>query len=126
MANSLEVRSPFLEYRVVEFGLSLPWRYKVGKGENKHILREIARKFVPIELINRPKKGFGIPRSRWLRNELRDIVSEVLLDRDSQSRDWFKQKEVKKILKLHQDGYELDHLIWPMFTLQLWATNWLS
>jgi asparagine synthase (glutamine-hydrolysing) len=126
MANSLEVRSPFLDYRVVEFGLSLPWKYKVGGGENKHILREIARELVPKHLIDRPKMGFGIPRSRWLRNELRDTVSEVLLDNDSQSRGWFNQNEVRNILRLHQNGQELDHLIWPMFTLQLWAKNWLD
>jgi asparagine synthase (glutamine-hydrolysing) len=126
MANSLEVRSPFLDYRVVEFGLSLPWKYKVGGGENKHILREIARELVPKHLIDRPKMGFGIPRSRWLRQELRHTVSEVLLDKDSQSRGWFNQNEVRKILSLHQNGQELDHLLWPMFTLQLWAKNWLD
>lgn len=125
MANSLEVRSPFLDYRVVEFGLSLPWRYKVGKGENKHILREIAREFVPRELIDRPKMGFGIPRGSWLRNELRGMVNEVLLDGDFHSRGWFNQKEVEKVINRHNDGQELDHLIWPMFTLQLWANHWL-
>jgi asparagine synthase (glutamine-hydrolysing) len=125
MANSLEVRSPFLDYRVVEFGLSLPWRYKVGKGENKHILREIAREFVPRELIDRPKMGFGIPRGSWLRNELRGMVNEVLLDGKFRSRGWFNQKEVEKVIKLHNEGQELDHLIWPMFTLQLWANHWL-
>jgi len=126
MANSLEVRSPFLDYRVVEFGLSLPWKYKIGKGENKHILREIARELIPKDLIDRPKMGFGIPRSRWLRNELRDTVSEVLHDKDSLSRGWFNHQEVVKILKLHQEGYDQDHLIWPMFTLQLWAKTWLD
>jgi asparagine synthase (glutamine-hydrolysing) len=125
MANSLEVRSPFLDYRVVEFGLSLPWRYKVGKGENKHILREIAREFVPRELIDRPKMGFGIPRGSWLRNELRGMVNEVLLDGDFHSRGWFNQKEVEKVIKRHNEGQELDHLIWPMFILQLWANHWL-
>lgn len=125
MANSLEVRSPFLDYRVVEFGLSLPWRYKINKGETKHILREIAREYVPKDLIDRPKMGFGIPRGRWLRNELQSTVREVLLDRDSQSRGWFKRHEVEKVLRLHQEGHELDHLIWPMFTLLLWAKNWL-
>ncbi len=125
MANSLQIRSPFLDYRVVEFGLSLPWQYKIGKGENKHILREIAREFVPRELIDRPKMGFGIPRGSWLRNELRGMVNEVLLDEKFYSHGWFNQKEVEKVIKLHNEGQELDHLIWPMFTLQLWANHWL-
>jgi len=126
MANSLEVRSPFLDYRVVEFGLSLPAKYKVGRGESKHILREIARDFVPPKLIDRPKMGFGIPRAKWLREDLKDLVQEVLLDEISRSRGWYQINKVEKILKNHQRGLELDSLIWPMFMLELWAKTWID
>jgi asparagine synthase (glutamine-hydrolysing) len=126
MANSLEVRSPFLDYRVVEFGLSLPAKYKVGRGESKHILREIARDFVPPKLIDRPKMGFGIPRAKWLREDLKDLVQEVLLDEISRSRGWYQINKVEKILKNHQKGLELDSLIWPMFMLELWAKTWID
>ena len=125
MANSLEVRSPFLDYRVVEFGLSLPAKYKVG-GENKHILREIARDFVPSKLIDRPKMGFGIPRARWLREELEGLVKDVLLDQKSRSRGWYHFEKVEYILKKHSQGLELDSLIWPMFMLELWAKTWID
>jgi asparagine synthase (glutamine-hydrolysing) len=124
MANSLEVRSPFLDFRVVEFGLSLPSNYKVGVAQNKRILREIAREFVPRELIDRPKMGFGIPRSRWIREDLRELVREVLLDEESRSRGWYQFSEVERILKAHDQGSELDSLIWPMFMLELWAKTW--
>ena len=126
MANSLEVRSPFLDYRVVEFGLSLPTKYKIGGGENKHILREIARSFVPRNLIDRPKMGFGIPRAKWLRQDLKDLVQEVLLDERSRSRGWYQFNKVEEILKNHQKGRELDSLIWPMFMLELWAKTWID
>jgi asparagine synthase (glutamine-hydrolysing) len=124
MANGLEVRSPFLEFRVVEFGISLPPNYKVGAGQNKRILREIAREFVPRELIDRPKMGFGIPRSRWIREDLRELVRDVLLDEESRSRGWYQFSEVERILKAHDQGSELDSLIWPMFMLELWAKTW--
>jgi asparagine synthase (glutamine-hydrolysing) len=126
MANSLEVRSPFLDYRVVEFGLSLPAKYKMSGGENKHILREIARSFVPRNLIDRPKMGFGIPRAKWLRQDLRDMVQEVLLDERSRSRGWYQFNKVEEILENHQKGFELDSLIWPMFVLELWAKTWID
>lgn len=126
MANSLEVRSPFLDYRVVEFGLSLPNRFKITLGENKHILREIAKSLVPPHLIDRPKMGFGIPRAQWLRYEFRELTRQVLLDGQSRSRGWYRFGEVEKILKRHAAGEDLDHLIWPMFILELWAKNWID
>jgi len=126
MANSLEVRSPFLDYRVVEFGLSLPAKYKVGGRENKHILREIARDFVPGSIINRPKMGFGIPRAKWLREDLKGLVRDVLLDKTSRSRNWYKINKVEELLKEHNRGFDLDSLIWPMFMLELWAKNWID
>jgi len=126
MANSLEVRSPFLDYRVVEFGLSLPARYKVGGGENKHILREIARDLVPARIIDRPKMGFGIPRASWLREDLKSLVQEVLTDDRSRSRGWYQFNRVEEILRRHNQGQELDSLIWPMFMLELWTKTWID
>lgn len=126
MANGLEVRSPFLDYRVVEFGLSLPTKYKVVNGVNKHILREIAREYVPKGIIERPKMGFGIPRARWLREELRNLVQDVLLDERSKSRGWYQFNNLEAIIKQHNQGKELDSIIWPMFMLELWAKTWID
>ena len=126
MANSLEVRSPFLDYRVVEFGLSLPKSYKLRQGQTKFILKDLARKYVPNSLVDRPKMGFGIPRSRWLREDLRSMVWDHLLDKTSESRGWFRQDEVRKLLNKHQSGYHLDAIIWPFFMLELWARNWID
>ena len=126
MANSLEVRSPFLDFRVVEFGLSLPWKYKIGNGENKHILREIARTFVPSSLIDRPKMGFGIPRAKWLRGGLRDAVQQILLDDTSKSRGWYQFDKVEDLVRKHNNGMDFNYLIWPMFMLELWAKTWIK
>ena len=126
MANSLEVRSPFLDYRVIEFGLSLPTKYKVGRGESKSILRHIARDFVSPKLIDRPKMGFAIPRAKWLREDLKDLVGEILLDESSRSRGWYNFNKVEDIVKRHNQGRELDALIWPMLMLEIWAKTWID
>ena len=89
-------------------------------------MREIARSFVPRNLIDRPKMGFGIPRAKWLRQDLKDLVQEVLLDERSRSRGWYQFNKVEEILKNHQKGRELDSLIWPMFMLELWAKTWID
>lgn len=126
MANSIEVRSPFLDYRVVEFGIALPSNLKISSRENKHILREIARDFVPRNLVDRPKKGFAIPQAEWLRKELVELIKDVLLDEKSKSRGWYQFKKVKDLVKLHNSGKQLDNLIWPMLMLELWAKNWID
>jgi asparagine synthase (glutamine-hydrolysing) len=126
MANSLEVRSPFLDFRLVEFGLSLPANLKYSKLENKHLLREIARSLVPREIIDRPKMGFGIPRAKWLRNELKDLTSDVILCPRFQERGWFNYNLVQKVISQHRKGNNLDHIIWPILMLELWARQWLD
>lgn len=126
MANGIEVRSPFLDYRVIEFGLSLPSKFKIRARENKHILHEIVQEFVPHNFFDRPKKGFGIPQAKWLREGLQEVVKDVLLDRASRARDWYRFARLEEILKNHNAGKVFDNLIWPMFMLELWAKNWID
>lgn len=125
MAHGLEVRSPFLNHKVIEWGLNLPTRHKISLFENKKILRRITEEFVPRELIDRPKKGFGIPRAEWLRNDLRQITEDTLLSRDAFSSKWFTRNSVVNLLKEHNNGRDLDRIIWPMLMLELWSREWL-
>ena len=121
MANSLEVRSPFLDYRVVEFGLSLPAKYKIGGGENKHILREIARSFVPRNLIDRPKMGFGIPLADWLRNDLKDWAYELIDENKIKEEGYFDSNILKKLWEEHQSKKrDWQSILWPILMFQLW------
>jgi asparagine synthase (glutamine-hydrolysing) len=126
MANSLELRSPFLDYRLVELGLSLPESFKIKGGVTKRILRDILATYVPREKFERPKMGFGIPRAKWLRNELREMVADTLNSQNFRNRSWFNHQEVVKVLNSHNHGRDLDRVIWPIFMLELWATNWLD
>jgi asparagine synthase (glutamine-hydrolysing) len=126
MAHGLELRSPLLDIQLIEWVNQLPTKYKIKGRETKHILKDIARDFVPKDLISRPKMGFAIPRAQWLRSELKELSYDVLTDRVAENRGWFNQLEVKKILELHSRGRNLDSVIWPMLMLELWARNWLD
>ena len=126
MANSLELRSPMLDVNVVEWGLSLPHKYKIKGFETKHILKDVARSLVPANLIDRPKMGFGIPRAEWLRTEMKELVIDTLTDKTATQRVWLKPVEVKKVLDLHMAGQDKDNIIWPMLMLELWARTWLD
>jgi asparagine synthase (glutamine-hydrolysing) len=126
MANSLELRSPMLDVNVVEWGLSLPRKYKIKGFETKHILKDVARSLVPANLIDRPKMGFGIPRAEWLRTGMKEMVIETLTDTTAAQRGWLNPIEVKKVISIHMAGEDKDNLIWPMLMLELWARTWLD
>lgn len=126
MANSLELRSPMLDVNVVEWGISLPTKYKIRGFETKHILKDVARSLVPADLIDRPKMGFGIPRSEWLRSEMREMLVGTLTDLTARQRGWFNPIEVKRTIDFHMSGHDRDNILWPMLMLELWARTWLD
>jgi asparagine synthase (glutamine-hydrolysing) len=126
MANSLELRSPLLDVNVIEWGVSLPRKYKIKGFETKHILKDVARSLVPANLIDRPKMGFGIPRADWLRTEMKELVIDTLTDTTASQRGWLDLVQVKRVLDIHMSGQDKDNLIWPMLMLELWARTWLD
>jgi asparagine synthase (glutamine-hydrolysing) len=126
MANSLELRSPLLDVNVVEWGVSLPRKFKIKGFETKHILKDVARSLVPPELIDRPKMGFGIPRAEWLRGGMKELLIETLTDTTATQRGWFDANEVKKVIDIHMTGQDRDNVLWPIMMLELWARTWLD
>jgi asparagine synthase (glutamine-hydrolysing) len=77
MAHGLEVRPPLLDDRLIDRSFALPSRYKVRRGTGKYLLKMALRGKIPDEIIDRPKKGFGIPLATWLRGPLKDRIHEV-------------------------------------------------
>jgi asparagine synthase (glutamine-hydrolysing) len=126
MASSLELRSPLLDVNVVEWGVSLPRKFKIKGFETKHILKDVARSLVPAELIDRPKMGFGIPRAEWLRTGMKELVIDTLTDTTFTQRAWFNANEVKKVIDVHMTGEDKDNILWPILMLELWARTWLD
>jgi len=125
MAHSLEVRSPFLDTDVVEFGLSLPENQRVGKF-GKILLRKLALEYLPANLIDRPKMGFGIPRKEWLGSVLSPLVNDVICDRNSLIYNWLDFTSINNLLSEHKVRNNLDGNIWSILILELWAREWLT
>lgn len=124
MANSLETRVPFLDHRVVELAASLPMSIKVRDGKSKWILREVLYQYVPKELIERPKAGFGIPLADWLRGPLRswveDLLDESLLRREG----YFDSEIIRAMWNEHLSG-RFNHmsLLWSILMFQSWLAE---
>ncbi|NTU69797.1 asparagine synthase (glutamine-hydrolyzing), partial [bacterium] len=104
MAMSLETRLPFLDHRVVDFAWHLPINKKIRNGQGKWILRQVLYKYVPKEIIDRPKKGFAVPIANWLRGPLRDWA-EALIDESRLHREgYFNPDPIRKTWKDHITG----------------------
>ncbi len=121
MANSLEVRSPFMDHDVVNFAASLPLKYKLGMKTRKKILIDSCSDLIPKTLQKRSKMGFGVPVASWLRNEWKKMATELLLDGNSIKDGFFNSKTVSEMLHSHQKN-KADHsyLIWSLIIFELW------
>jgi asparagine synthase (glutamine-hydrolysing) len=128
MANALEVRSPFLDYRVYEFAAGLPSRMKLRGRTTKWALKEIARRRgLPPDLVSRRKQGFGVPIGAWLRGELRPWVEELLLDPQTTARGYFDPGTVRGLLREHLDGSaDRSNRLWNLAVLELWHRCWID
>lgn len=127
MANSLEARSPFLDHKVIEFAASLPENLKMRGFETKSLLKKIAAKLVPKEVIYRRKMGFGVPVGNWLRNEMKDFLREILLSEKSLNRGIIKPEMLRKYVGEHINS-ERDHTsrIWTLLMLELWFQRFID
>jgi asparagine synthase (glutamine-hydrolysing) len=122
MASSLEARSPLLDHRIVEWAAKLPIHIKQRGLTTKPLLRSLAARRVPRELIDRPKMGFAAPVGDWLRNELREVVTDNLLDETARNRGYFDHSATRQFLSEHMSGVA-DHsrVLWTALMLELWA-----
>jgi asparagine synthase (glutamine-hydrolysing) len=128
MSTALEVRSPFLDYRVQELAARMPEQMKLRGGTTKWALRELARRRgVPADLVDRPKQGFGVPIGPWLRRELRPWVEDLLLDPASLSRGYFDPQQVRRLLAGHLDGSaDNPFKVWNLAVLEQWHRSWID
>ncbi|MFL6300270.1 MAG: asparagine synthase (glutamine-hydrolyzing) [Terriglobales bacterium] len=121
MGASLETRAPFVDHEIVEFAWSLPLSMKVRGGVGKQIVRNVLSKFVPSELTDRPKTGFGVPLGGWLRGELRDWAEAALDANTMRSQGLLDVAAVHKKWHEHLSGArEWQYQIWTILMLQTW------
>ncbi|OQX52348.1 MAG: asparagine synthase (glutamine-hydrolyzing) [Candidatus Cloacimonas sp. 4484_209] len=122
MAVGLEARVPFLDHRLVEFILSIPWNYKLNKTRNKYILKKLALRKLPREVVTRPKSGLGVPLDDWVRSS-HGLNEYLPLLRDNTLRDTglFNQAGIGIIVDEHLKGqHNHGELIWLLINLRLW------
>lgn len=127
MSVSLEARCPILDHRVIEWAWKTPMRQKSRDGVSKWILRQVLYQYVPRELVDRPKMGFGVPIGVWLRGPLRAWADD-LLDPDAMRRDGFLDPEpIQRIWREHLSGARNEeYRLWVILMFQAWRRRWLS
>jgi asparagine synthase (glutamine-hydrolysing) len=121
MGVSLEVRNPLLDHRVVELAWQLPLDLKVNGGQRKWLLRRVLERYVPAELTERPKMGFGVPLGAWLRGPLRDWAEALLDERRLRESGFLEPAAVRRAWKQHLAGWwDRRFLLWNILTFQAW------
>jgi asparagine synthase (glutamine-hydrolysing) len=121
MANSLEVRSPFLDHEFVEFVARLPVKWKIQGRNGKVLLKKVFSDFLPPTLIGRAKRGFAAPIETWIKGDLRPLVHDLLLSNNAQINTVLNRKDVVKFVTEHEQG-KINHgrRIWTLLILESW------
>jgi asparagine synthase (glutamine-hydrolysing) len=127
MAVSLEGREPFLDHRVIELAAQLPDNFKYNNGIKKHILREITHKYVPKEMMERPKMGFAIPIEKWLLQDLKHLVDAQISEQRIKTDGVFHWAEVQKLKQQFYNGRTENHVkLWNILMFQMWFEKWMK
>lgn len=126
MSVSLEGREPFLDHRIIEYAARLPLAYKYGNGIRKKMLKTIVHKYVPESLMDRPKKGFGVPVKKWLREDLSQLLDHYLDRKRLDDHGLFDAKYVAYLKDRYmKDGSEYG-MVWSILVFQMWYQRWMG
>jgi asparagine synthase (glutamine-hydrolysing) len=125
MANSLEVRVPFLNHTLVEHVAKLPHNLKLRGFKTKYLLKKSLESKVPQDILKRSKKGFGMPVAKWLTGPLRPLAEEMFSETRLKNDGFFEPKIVRGLLDDHMSGrVDQRKLLWTLMSFQLWYDKW--
>jgi asparagine synthase (glutamine-hydrolysing) len=123
MASAVEVRTPFLDYRLVELSQQIPSKLKIKDG-GKYIWKEIVKDKIPVEIINRRKMGFSLPLDSMLKKDMLPILESTIFSAHSLVSKYFEQSVVNRLWKDHCSGKaDYSNHIWSILMLELWLKN---
>ncbi len=125
MGNSLEVRQPFLDYRVAELAAQIPISLKFSKGRGKQILRDVFGDLLPDSIWDRPKMGFGVPMDHWLKRDLNELLHDTLLKGTPAVCRYIEQEAIQRMVSNHERGrQDNSQRLWSLLVLQNWMDRW--
>ncbi len=127
MANSLELRSPFLDHEFIQFAARIPSSLKRQGMNGKILLKEAVSDILPNDVLNKPKTGFGVPLAQWFRNELRDMLRGTLLDDRAEKRNLFNHAVVHRMVDEQISGRrDWSNRLWALMYLELWFREFID
>jgi asparagine synthase (glutamine-hydrolysing) len=127
MSVSLETRAPFLDPRVAQFAASIPVEYKLRGRKGKFILKKAVEDLLPRSILQRPKKGFGIPIAEWLKGRLNPLLHDVLAVDRLNDQGLFNAEYVQRLIREHETGAASHHKeLWTLLVYQLWSDSFLT
>jgi asparagine synthase (glutamine-hydrolysing) len=127
MANSVEIRVPYLDLELVEFSTLIPTRFKMNGKQTKYILRKVAEKYLPTEVIYRPKAGFGAPVEHWIRHDLDAYISKNLSEKAIKSSNLFQHDKVENVVTLNKEGkINASYNIWSFLAIESWMKQFVK
>jgi asparagine synthase (glutamine-hydrolysing) len=126
MANSVELRVPLLDHRVLEFAASLPPSFKLKGFTLKYILKKVLSQKIPKEIRNRKKTGFPVPYESWLRHDLKDVVWAMLTDRRTSERGYFRKDAVEALLQDNSNGTNYSKEVFSLLSFEIWQRTFLE
>jgi asparagine synthase (glutamine-hydrolysing) len=127
MAHSMEVRTPFLDFRLAELACSIPGTLKIRDGQLKYILRRVAARYVPQEILDRPKEGFVLPKNTWLREGMSHLLADVLSPERLSLHGLFRHEYIAQLIARFLKGDDaLTFKIWSLLVFQLWYEDHLG
>ncbi len=120
MANSIELRVPFLDHKVLEFAARLPRDQKIRGFQMKYLLKKALADYVPVEILRRRKEGFPNPSANWLANDLKDTVADILLDSKSIGRGYFQRQAIEDLINRNSRSVRYTPEVFSLVVLELW------
>jgi len=127
MAHSVEMRSPFLDYRFVEYAASIPGGFKIRNGRVKSILKQAALSVLPEEIVDRPKEGFVLPVFDWMTQQMKDYNMDMLSAKQLKKHNFFDEKQIELLLKDYYSGNKANAgKIWNLMMFQVWWNNFFD